>query len=237
MKAVKLPYHSERVLPPGDSTLLLLSTLPDPEGLRVFVPGCGAGMIPIALAAKGAQVTTCDINPFAVELSLRNACALRVDLDVVHASFPDVLPPAEGWELIAANPPQQPSGKRQFPLDHWEDQAHAGGEQGTSIISELLHYYASSRSHDGIAHLTILSFLIDEGWMNTAIREGLRYSQVATKKHKKGIVTRLGMVENPTSYNALSLSSQDYDIRIFRFVNGMNHDDPPGQGRPATAVA
>lgn len=224
MKTISLPYRSARVLQPSESTILLIDCLPSSNGRRVFVPGCGAGMIPITLAANGARVTTCDINPFAVELSMRNAGALRVDLEIVHGSYSDVMPPSEGWDLIAANPPQQPTRNEHIHLDHWEDQAHMGGRNGISVIAGLLRYFARSHAPNGEAYLAILSFLIDHPWMNVASIEGLIFSQVAAVNHKKGKVTSLGMDKNPDLYNPKTLEQENYEIRIFRFIGGGSDD-------------
>lgn len=217
MKAVTLPFLSEQVLQPGESTKLVINSIPDVAGLSVLVIGSGAGLIPISLAAGGADVTACDINPKATALTEKNASALGVTLRVETNSYSHMTPPTRGWDLIVANPPQQPTGRKGIGHNDWESQAHDGGEYGITLISGILEYLNLFGSNESAAYLSIFSFLRDDLWASVATDQRLIFRQVSSMRKTKGAATRAGMRQNPGFYAPDALVEASYKIRIFRF--------------------
>ena len=57
------------VYPPSEDSILLIESLDIRRGEKVLEIGCGSGVVSIHCAANGAEVTSVDINPRAVELT------------------------------------------------------------------------------------------------------------------------------------------------------------------------
>jgi 16S rRNA (guanine1207-N2)-methyltransferase len=96
------------------ASALLLAHLPDLQGKRVLDFGCGAGVLSAVLAARGARVTACDHDVYAVEAARRN---LGPDVEVICA---DGLPADGAWDAVVSNPP-----------------IHAGQERDLGVIRRL----------------------------------------------------------------------------------------------------
>jgi len=75
-----LPYWAEL----WPAAMLLADALPDVAGLRVVELGCGLGVPSLVAAARGAQVTSTDWSPDAIELLRDNAerNAVRLSAEV-----------------------------------------------------------------------------------------------------------------------------------------------------------
>jgi methylase of polypeptide subunit release factors len=80
-----------------------LATL-DLAGKRFLDMGTGSGAVGIFAAARGAQVTACDINPRAVRLAARNAQGNGVQMEVVESDLFDALD-GRLFDVIAFNLP------------------------------------------------------------------------------------------------------------------------------------
>jgi release factor glutamine methyltransferase len=73
-------------------------------GKRLLDMGTGSGAIGLFAAARGAQVTACDINPRAVALASDNARRNHVEMEVVESDLFAVLP-GRTFDLICFNLP------------------------------------------------------------------------------------------------------------------------------------
>jgi release factor glutamine methyltransferase len=71
---------------------------------RILDVGVGSGAIALALADErpDARVTGVDVSPEALELARENAEQLGLDVELREAGLETA---AEGWDLVAANPP------------------------------------------------------------------------------------------------------------------------------------
>lgn len=76
-----------------------LSQSPSLEGHKVLDNGCGTGILGIAAALKGANVTAVDIDEHSVESTLQNARLNGVNIDVRCADTP----PEGQYDLILSN--------------------------------------------------------------------------------------------------------------------------------------
>ncbi len=124
--------HPE-VYEPSDDTFLLAKVISEavPAGTRFLEVGCGAGLVSMAAAKNGAQVTATDINPFAVALARRNAKENRLRI-TVHET--DLMAGVAGpFDAIAFNPPYLPTAEDERvsgPLNH----AFDGGLSGNDVV-------------------------------------------------------------------------------------------------------
>lgn len=71
---------------------------------RFLELGCGSGLISIAAAKKGAQVTASDINPVAIEFLKKNSKENKVELEIIQSDLFFSIP-KEPFDIIAINPP------------------------------------------------------------------------------------------------------------------------------------
>ncbi|QMW06567.1 methyltransferase [Spirosoma foliorum] len=103
-------------IPPGvfhptlfSSTLLLLEFTATQliGGLKALELGAGSGLLSIAMAQKGANVTASDINPLACTAIKDNAQINSVNIDIVHS---DLFAKLSGrlFDIILINPPYYP---------------------------------------------------------------------------------------------------------------------------------
>jgi biotin-(acetyl-CoA carboxylase) ligase/methylase of polypeptide subunit release factors len=114
------------VYPPRDDTRLLdecVASLGPGEGGKLLELGSGSGVISIASALRGWQVTCCDVNPLAVAAARGNAEAAAVDIEVIEGGLDesgelqldgpfDVIV----WNLPYLQPPEK-GGARLGPLE------------------------------------------------------------------------------------------------------------------------
>jgi release factor glutamine methyltransferase len=88
--------------------------------------GTGAGPIAVALAAAGAVVSACDINPRAVALARANAASNGLDVEVLESDLFSAVP-GRRFDLIDFNIPFYPTE----PTTHFEAAFRAGKGLGT----------------------------------------------------------------------------------------------------------
>ena len=77
----------------------------DKPGGRILEVGCGAGAIAIHAAKHGWDVSACDIDPAAVDATLRNAQTNGVHVDARQSDLFDAFGPDELFDCIAFNQP------------------------------------------------------------------------------------------------------------------------------------
>ncbi len=87
----------EGVYEPAEDSWLMVNHLPEIKG-SVLEIGCGTGIISVHLAHKGAQVTTADKNPRAVEATKFNSGNNGVEIEVLEG---DMFNPVSGSEVAA----------------------------------------------------------------------------------------------------------------------------------------
>jgi 16S rRNA G1207 methylase RsmC len=84
------------------TAVLFRETDPPAAGTRVLDLGCGYGVIGLAAAANGAEVTGVDVNERALLLANENATANRLDARFV---LPEAVDTGETFDEIWSNPP------------------------------------------------------------------------------------------------------------------------------------
>lgn len=211
-----LPFLSNTVLEPSISTRLIADCLGDCNGMRVLVVGSGAGLLPIRCALLGGDVTAIDIEPQAVQLTVRNANAIGVRVRAEVCDFWNMPSLENSWDVVVSNPPQQPSPH--LPDNgSWFEHAHFGGRSGQEFICGLIESSRKCLSPTGRLVCSIFDFLRDEIWTEYATGKGLDWTLQATAKKRKGLVTRRNMLLYPQDYREASLASPCYEIRVFTF--------------------
>lgn len=75
--------------------------------------GAGSGFISLVIAREGAQVTSSDINPMALESLRKNAAANGLSLRVVESNLFAALSPND-FDCILINPPYYPQSAANF---------------------------------------------------------------------------------------------------------------------------
>jgi release factor glutamine methyltransferase len=85
----------------------------DFQDKKVLDIGTGTGFLALFAAKKGGIVTALDINPLAVETSIRNAKLNDLSLAVLKSDLFDSLPP-QPFDFILINPPYYPRRPHNF---------------------------------------------------------------------------------------------------------------------------
>lgn len=156
--------HRE-VYPPSEDSQLFIESLDIREGGKVLEIGCGSGVVSIHCALNGAEVSCGDINPFAVELTRRNAGQNGVTLDVretdVYSAFP-----GERFDTILFNLPYLPAEEDEY--DGELVKSWAGGSDGMGPLPELLAH-APEHLLPGGRIIVVVSSLMDQERLDEVI--------------------------------------------------------------------
>jgi methylase of polypeptide subunit release factors len=211
------------VLAPSLSTSLMVDAIGDCTNLKVLVVGSGAGAIPVSCALSGGIVTAIDINPVAVECTLRHALSTGVKISARVTDFWQLDDDVDEWDLVVSNPPQQPSDDLPTCPD-WLALAHYGGRYGLEFLHGLFRYASKTLKPGGRLVCSIIDFLRDEHWTGYAVSLGLQWSLIRAGRKTKGPFTMREMGRNPAGFAPSSLPKDDYTIRVFAFAR--QHDLP-----------
>ncbi len=137
------------VYPPREDTLLLASCIPEPtNGLeKALEIGSGSGFLSMTLAEKGWNVTSIDVNPYAVAATKSNSMRNGyVDIHCIEGSFDEIeYLQDELFDLVVWNLPYLPvptSGPYLEPMEDASMLDH--GKDGWS--SELRSYLESHQN-------------------------------------------------------------------------------------------
>lgn len=119
---------------------------------RVLEVGCGTGCISLSIAAERPEHTCCvaiDIEPCAVDLSIRNRDALGIAPDVVDVRLGNLVSPLNRetewgtFDVLVSNPPYIPTsvmGNLPHEVADYEPAlALDGGEDGLDIFRRLVN--------------------------------------------------------------------------------------------------
>lgn len=124
--------EDDNVYPPSEDSILLIESLNILPGEKILEIGCGSGVVSIHCAKNGGLVTCGDINPFAVELTRKNAESNNVDLDVRET---DVYSNVNGlFDTIIFNLPYLPVEEEGLLAKAW-----SGGSDGLGPLPKLLN--------------------------------------------------------------------------------------------------
>jgi release factor glutamine methyltransferase len=120
---------------PSDDSFLLLKVVDGVTSGKSFLEmGPGTGLLSIHAAKLGARVTAVDINPHAVECTIRNAARNGVRIDVIRS---DLFEKVQGnYDVIVFNPPYLPGSASST---SWIERAWSGGDEGSEVAIRFLN--------------------------------------------------------------------------------------------------
>ena len=145
--------ESELVYPPSEDSILLAERVDVTPGECVLDLGCGCGLIGILAAKRGAHVVCADINPYALELTKRNAerNGVRVTLVLsdLFSNLKDMV-----FDKIFFNPPYVPCEEEiTEPIElSWN-----GGDDGNRVIERFLREFPEYLRDGGSAFIILSS--------------------------------------------------------------------------------
>ena len=141
------------VYPPSEDSILFIESLDIKKGENVLEIGCGSGVVSIHCALSGANVTSGDINPKAVELTRINSELNSVTLDVRET---DVYSNISGrFDTILFNLPYLPVDEEGLLAKSW-----SGGPDGLGPLPELLEGAPDHLEENGRI-VVVISSLMD----------------------------------------------------------------------------
>jgi len=163
------------VYPPSDDTYLLADAVEQrvSKGDSFLEVGCGSGYVSIVAALLGANVDAVDMNPRAVECTLRNAELNGVR---VNAWVSDLFSNVKGaYDWIVMNPPYLPADERA------PDTALDGGFSGAEISLRFIKDVGEHLAEGG-RFLLLMSSITAAEPLRLARRLGYRLRTVARKR-------------------------------------------------------
>ncbi|MBE6516612.1 MAG: methyltransferase domain-containing protein [Thermoplasmata archaeon] len=150
------------VYPPSEDSILLIECLDVRKGERVLEIGCGSGVVSIHCASNGCDVTSVDINPYAVELTGSNFYRNGLKGDV---SVSDVYSNVEGrFDTIIFNLPYLPTEDDIGIIS----KAWDGGSDGMGPLPELLNGAPEHLLPNGRV-VIVVSSLMDKNALDNAL--------------------------------------------------------------------
>ncbi|MCJ7697032.1 MAG: methyltransferase, partial [Thermoplasmata archaeon] len=148
------------VYDPAEESLLLLETLHVDSNDTVLELGTGCGLIALDCAHKGSHTVCTDINPFAVQLTLRNIernqLLLKGYKEIRQGNLFSVLHEKELFDVIIFNPPYLPT-KKQEKIGGWFDIATDGGRDGLSVTKRFIQGLKKHLLNNGRAYFIFSS--------------------------------------------------------------------------------
>jgi len=154
-KDIKLETEPIVYDPSDDSFLLaeVVYALQDLSGKDVLDVGTGSGILAIAAAKKGANVTAVDVNPRALIIAERNAKANGVHIEFKESDLFSSI--NKKFDLITFNPPYVPTEESE--TKDVESKAWDGGADGNATIDRFLSGFKEHLKKDGRALLLVSS--------------------------------------------------------------------------------
>lgn len=137
------PEVAGEVYPPQEDSLLLIDAMTEAglgAGARVADLCTGSGVVAIAAASAGAEVTAFDICPKAVQRSRQNALGAGVSVDVHRGSWARAIEFGP-FDVVLANPPYVPEGPADdtalIPATAGPAQAWNAGPDGRQVLDPM----------------------------------------------------------------------------------------------------
>ncbi|MFO1533329.1 MAG: HemK2/MTQ2 family protein methyltransferase [Thermoplasmatota archaeon] len=175
-------WEHKDVYKPSHDTFLLAHAVGHEvrPGDRFVEVGCGAGLVAMVAARRGAAVTATDLNPEAVRLAQENAGENRLAVDVRRA---DLLAGLMGpFDVVAFNPPYLPTAPEEM-LPGPLNLAFDGGRDGNETVLRFAAQVAELEPRPR-AILVVHSSLADPNALEGALgRLGYVAQVVAEEAH------------------------------------------------------
>jgi release factor glutamine methyltransferase len=176
------------VFEPHRDSLMLAACLQREDlgrGSDVLDLGSGSGVLAIAAARRGVNVTAVDISALAMMAIRLNARLNGVKLSARRGNLFD---PVRGrqFDLIVSNPPYLPSVSERLPR-HGPSRAWEGGPSGRAFIDQICAQASQHLTRNGVL-LLVHSSLCGEGATVEALkRHGLETEVIARHRGPLGV--------------------------------------------------
>lgn len=143
--------HDERVYSPGDDSYLLIGAIDTNKSINALEIGIGSGIVSLHLAKKIDFVFGCDLNPYALYLSKKNAILNSItNLYLFSSNLFSSIKNNSLFDIIVYNPPYLPVD---LPTKELIDLSYNGGIDGGDQIRKFLSDFDSFLSPNGSAYL------------------------------------------------------------------------------------
>ncbi len=142
------------VYPPREDTLLLLPFAEVTADTLFLEVGCGAGLVALTAARRGARVVATDLNPHALRRLREQARAEGVELTLVRT---DLARGLGRFDRLVSNPPYLPTLPEERDPDRWHNLALDGGPDGCRVTARLVEELDEHLTADGSAFIVVSS--------------------------------------------------------------------------------
>lgn len=148
------------VYPPAEDTFLLIDNLMVESSDNVLEIGTGTGLVSISASFKCREVTSTDINPYAIKCAKNNIkLNARDNITVIESDLFENI--NDEYDLILFNTPYLPVIEEEHVDDDYS-KAWDGGENGREVIDKFIKEAPQYLKKDGKIQLVQSSFSDNE---------------------------------------------------------------------------
>lgn len=181
MKYKDIEYNEcEEVYPPAEDSFLLIDNLNIKSSDKVLEIGTGSGIVSISASLKCREVTSTDINPYAIKCA-RNNIKLnnRENITVILSDLFENID--EEYDLILFNTPYLPVVEEEH-IDDDYSKAWDGGESGREVIDKFIEQAPSYLKKEGIIQLVQSSLSDNAKTLNMFEKMGFK-AEITAVEH------------------------------------------------------
>lgn len=181
MKYKDIEYNEcEEVYPPAEDSFLLIDNLNIKSSDKVLEIGTGSGIVSISASLKCREVTSTDINPYAIKCA-RNNIKLnnRENIAVILSDLFENID--EEYDLILFNTPYLPVVEEEH-IDDDYSKAWDGGESGREVIDKFIEQAPSYLKKEGIIQLVQSSLSDNAKTLNMFEKMGFK-AEITAVEH------------------------------------------------------
>lgn len=150
----------DEVYPPAEDTFLLIDNLKVNEEDEALEIGAGTGLVSICASLKCKNVTSTDINPYAIKCIKCNVkLNKRENITIIESDLFENIP--NRYDLILFNTPYLPVDEEEH-IDDDYSKAWDGGEDGRLVIDKFIEEAPNYLKEDGRIQLVQSSFSDNE---------------------------------------------------------------------------
>lgn len=148
------------VYPPAEDTFLLIDNLMVESSDKVLEIGTGTGLVSISASFKCSEVTSTDINPYAIKCAKNNIkLNARDNITLIESDLFENI--NDQYDLILFNTPYLPVIEEEHVDDDYS-KAWDGGENGREVIDKFIKEAPQYLKKDGKIQLVQSSFSDNE---------------------------------------------------------------------------
>lgn len=170
----------EEVYPPAEDTFLLIDNLIIDKSDSVLEIGTGTGLVSICASYKCSQVTSTDINPYALKCAETNVkLNNRTNINIIHSDLFENI--GNKYDLILFNTPYLPVTEEEHVNDNYS-KSWDGGENGREIIDKFLKEAPYYLKKDGKIQIIQSSLSNNEKTLDILEKKGFK-AEITAVEH------------------------------------------------------